>query len=721
MSTNVLPDHVVSKLLPPLAGWLRSHGLVQKPGLAHYFTVEEVASGSAAMELFNEIGVLGDSDFPRFAAELDTVIEVAKVAGEKRRHDFAGVPQYQLHFERRLRARLDALEAESARMDAADLRRCRARVPPPPAGVRHGFSARTAALRDGDPRGREAAEEAEKAKWLTKLMGILKELNAPILSSIVASSRPKELLLAHLGGRRLATLRARMRAWSRYRMWLRTSFGVGHPTSPHHVYDYMLDRRAEPCTRGTLSAAYSAIKFADAVLGLAAESRITSDVGVNEVVKGIIAGAVTGAGRITRGQANAPPIKILMMLEELVCDINRPSIHRMLGYWMLLSAWAVYRFDDHRGLSPQSITESSSGWDLVLTRSKTTGSDKSVSLRYGVLSREAWICHPEWAREGLKVWASCAPFPRSYFLVQPKGDERMVCREMNYVEYSARMRGVLSSLRDPQGIELGAELAMFLRPHSWRCFLTSMAGSMSAPPELLKWLAAWKPRAEEAYIRTSRERTMVLQSTVARLIRFHLGGQDVAGEHGLLDKLWQHMVDRGCASEEVERVVEALRVFPGKVLTTPLWTAIAEPTSGGSSSSAAGFPEPQARKRELRRCEDGDDSSEEPLSREAPIEGYVISISRAKGRRCLHRVGQCYRKPGVHYMTYEAVGPNLPSPTCYGDYCRDCWRSDEPVRGRDQEGARFGSDTGSSRRTSSASSTSSSVRSPRMEQGRGPA
>ncbi len=187
-----------------------------------------------------------------------------------------------------------------------------------------------------------------------------------------------------------------------------------------------------------------------------------------------------------------------------------------------------------------------------------------------------------------------------------------------------------------------------------------------------------------------------------------------------MDKLWQHMVDRGCASEEVERVVETLRVFPGEVLTTPLWTTIAEPMSSGSSSSAAGVPEPQARKREPRRCQDGDDSSEEPLASDAPIEGYVISISRAKGRRCLHRVGQCYRKPGVHSTTYEAVGINLPSPTSYGDYCRDCWRSDEPARGRDLDDTRFGSDTGSSRRTSSDSSSSSSTRSPRMEQERGP-
>ncbi len=65
----------------------------------------------------------------------------------------------------------------------------------------------------------------------------------------------------------------------RCRLWLRTSFGVGHPTSPHHVYDCMLDHRAEPCTRGAPYAAYSAIKFADAVPGLAAESRLTAAVG----------------------------------------------------------------------------------------------------------------------------------------------------------------------------------------------------------------------------------------------------------------------------------------------------------------------------------------------------------------------------------------------------------------------------------------------------------
>ncbi len=205
----------------------------------------------------------------------------------------------------------------------------------------------------------------------------------------------------------------------------------------------------------------------------------------------------------------------------------------------------------------------------------------------------------------------------------------------------------------------------------------------------------------------------MLQATVARLIRLHTGGQDVAGEHGLLDKLWRPMTDRGCTSEEVERVVGALRTFPGEVATTPLWAAVAEPLSGGSPSAAAGAHEASSRKRGDDARHDQEDSSEEHLPEAAPIEGYMISVSRVKGRRCLHRVGQCYRKPGVHYSTFETCGMNLPPPTAYGDYCRDCWKTDEPMRDRSLDEVKYGSDTGSSRRTSSATSTSSSPRSPR--------
>ncbi len=137
----------------------------------------------------------------------------------------------------------------------------------------------------------------------------------------------------------------------------------------------------------------------------------------------------------------------------------------------------------------------------MLTRSKTTGSDKNASLRYGILSREAGLSRPDWAREGLQVWMLRAPFTGNCILVQPRDDERMACRGLSYVEYSTRVRGVLSSLKGHQGIELGSEFAMFRRLHSWRSFLTSMAGVRSAPPDLLKWSAAWMPKAEESYIR----------------------------------------------------------------------------------------------------------------------------------------------------------------------------------------------------------------------------
>ncbi len=168
-------------------------------------------------------------------------------------------------------------------------------------------------------------------------------------------------------------------------------------------------------------------------------------------------------------------------------------------------------------------------------------------------------------------------------------------------------------------------------------------------------------------------------------------------------------------------MVEAIRAFPGEITTTPLWAAIVEPPSCGSSSASAGPSEPPSQKRGVDSRQDREDSSEELLPEEALTEIDAISISRTEGRRCLHRVGQCYRKPGVRYKMYEAIGASLPPPTCDGDYCRDCRRTDEPVRGVVLDGARYGSDAGSSRRTRSASSTSSSARSHCLGQERGSA
>ncbi len=97
-------------------------------------------------------------------------------------------------------------------------------------------------------------------------------------SAIVATSnRPQELLASHLGGRRAATLAARVRAWARYRAWLRRIYQVNYPSAPQHVLDYLLDGRAKPCTRITLPAVFSTIRFEDQIMGVPESARWSSD------------------------------------------------------------------------------------------------------------------------------------------------------------------------------------------------------------------------------------------------------------------------------------------------------------------------------------------------------------------------------------------------------------------------------------------------------------
>ncbi len=96
---------------------------------------------------------------------------------------------------------------------------------------------------------------------------------------------------------------------------------------------------------------------------------------------------------------------------------------------------------------------------------------------------------------------------------------------------------------------------------------------------------------------------------------------------------------------------------------------------------------------------DTDDESAGPQ-----LEGYIVATSRRRGTRCLHKIGLCYRRPNVHYSIFKSCGMKAPPSTEYDMVRRDCWRQTPRLGGTFASG--WGSDTGSSRRTSSTSSSS---------------
>ncbi len=692
---------------PLLADWLRRLGLHHSAGLANFYTETELLSGSAAMELWQELGGGEDSDFPRFASDLDGLVRFAQVQADQRARGFAASPAFVFHFERRVRARLETHQAAELRLRRHELQLERAEVPPLPPRPRHGHRVRRGDLRADGHQGRQEQEEEQQRLWVGKLHRVLVELEAPVLDIIARSSRPEELLASHLGGRRAATLAARTRAWARYRGWLRAAYGIGHHRAAHHLLDYLLDRRAEPATRGTLSAVFAMMRFADQAMGIPLESRWSSDANVVAMVHSVIAGAATSVGGRSRGPAPAPTAGLLSKLEELVCNEGGWAEGRRLAWWFLVSSWASLRYDDHRGMSPSAIAEAPDGLDFQLDRTKTTGEDKPVKSRRCVVSSRAWISEPQWLTVGWRLWKDFAPRQRDYFLTQTRRDESVFYRSLGYVEYAGLSRGVIANLPDSDGNLLGTDLAPYWRPHSWRSFVPSMATALGAPADDIRWLSAWRAQSAEAYVRTSRTKTLQIQNHVAQLLRLHAGGADPVGERYALEQVSKHLSERGGSAEDIHRVVKSLAVFPGEAVVTPLWSSLAAPEASGVPQTANTARNGPTQKGGSSADDVATGNSTESDQDRAPLSGYLIVTSR-KGRRCLHKVGLCYRRAGVHFRRYEAAGAERPSTERYDDYCRDCWRQGPP-RGTSTSAACLGSDTGSSRRTSSTSSVTSTA------------
>lgn len=56
---------------------------------------------------------------------------------------------------------------------------------------------------------------------------------------------------------------------------------------------------------------------------------------------------------------------------------------------------------------------------------------------------------------------------------------------------------------------------------------------------------------------------------------------------------------------------------------------------------------------------------------------YVVSIVGRSGLRTLHRAGECYREPGVHYSNFEVLGDSAPGTEAYHKACKVCFPKGE--------------------------------------------
>ena len=68
-------------------------------------------------------------------------------------------------------------------------------------------------------------------------------------------------------------------------------------------------------------------------------------------------------------------------------------------------------------------------------------------------------------------------------------------------------------------------------------------------------------------------------------------------------------------------------------------------------------------------------AEEDEVTEEAAPSGYIVSVTSGGRKRCLHHLGRCWRKPGLHYADFEVYGDKLPPPEAYHSICKLCWPS----------------------------------------------
>ena len=74
---------------------------------------------------------------------------------------------------------------------------------------------------------------------------------------------------------------------------------------------------------------------------------------------------------------------VLAALEDAVSDPSAVLYYRIYSWWILVQCWGTLRFSDHRGFRPADVLLDSEGFVARLTRSKTIGSDRAVTMMVG--------------------------------------------------------------------------------------------------------------------------------------------------------------------------------------------------------------------------------------------------------------------------------------------------------------------------------------------------
>ena len=199
------------------------------------------------------------------------------------------------------------------------------------------------------PNARQETEDAERVRWVRHLAELLVHSSTPMGETLRERPGDTSLLGA---GRRVSTLRSRVRAVRRFVAWLGANHNIAYPTALEQLLEYLRVRLSEPCNRGSLRNAHEALVFLEEAAAVPTGQKFTGmslyAVGYKELLSRALPGAPVK-------QAPRMYTTMLAGLEEAVLDSSNAVYSRIYSWWILVQTWCTLRFSDHRGISPRDV------------------------------------------------------------------------------------------------------------------------------------------------------------------------------------------------------------------------------------------------------------------------------------------------------------------------------------------------------------------------------
>ena len=501
-------------------------------------------------------------------------------------------------------------------------------------------------------------ETAAREVWLTELVSYLKESDLPICNIVQSTSDPLAMLKRSFGNRRMKTLRNRARAWRKVREWLIAFKSRPFPIDVSDMLDYLLFLTQEGAAATRIGEVVAALSVLEDAGQVADDVKISSCRLWKQAVKSRQTELEVGRTETKR----APPISAAMVvaLEVLACEEDRPTYLRGMAWVVLLCVWACMRIDDLAGLVPKRLTLSGRGLKGILVRTKTTGSGKNVKEVPFYVARKISISGYDWLKVGHDIWMDFGCLDRDYFVFVASADWWHPVQKFASTDRVANyVRMVFAALEQPYRprfskwkVRKEAPLipgcgVMFWSGHSMRHFLPSVAAAININKDQRDYVGRWHVNFHQSveYIHTSRQIVVQVQQQVNRAL---LEGDPGYDESELWDEFASFLKERG---EDADPVVAPHRIFK---------TGSKGPHLGGTWPT---MEEPlQEVVHEEQAVVHQTPPDQEPTKEPEEDPPYFASISRRSGFRRLHKnrccgvmPWQCYKIEWIHEVKEDTA------------------------------------------------------------------